>query len=571
MALGALSRLGAARRRLNMPVRKPPRRLQLGPVVGHTDAASSRIWIQVRAGDDPAQYALRVEGVGLFPFVSTEFGTVEFGTAIATAFGLQPDLRYRYRVIRRGRFIPGADGTFRTLPPPASMTNLLFCAISCNLAEDGAWEQFGEFVERSQPSFVLMMGDQVYMDEDEPDIFEEHLDSDPATRRKAMAEKYRANWSRAVVRKLMSNLPTYMVWDDHDIRDGWGSSAGDSPTLAAQHPRGAKIFAKTNAYFEDARDVYWHFQGCHNPLPGDYRDPAAQPDPAFPNYIARPPPHGQRLGMPFVFRCGRLMVLVLDSRGERDVFRRQHPILGTRQWQFIDEVLARLPADADALAVVTSTPIASLDPDGQTQRLFGDRTDDVEAFKRGDEKELFHPKSTEDVSDLFKAAVSARLSRAAGRQFNLGNFKVSAIDEARDQWSHRFARPEQVDLLRKSAAARLANRSPGAPRELFFLSGDIHIGCTFEVSLPKPSTKALSLTSSGISAIEGDTQPLIGVFVDQEFSLGKGIRSTLKNVVNRFNFGVLQVQPTGRGAKVFGTVAHEGNSFAAGLDLKDIL
>ena len=65
----------------------------------------------------------------------------------------------------------------------------------------------------------------------------------------------------------------YMVWDDHDIRDGWGSLAADSPTMAAQHPRGAPIFRKCTAYFEDARDVYWHFQGCRNPLPGDYRDP----------------------------------------------------------------------------------------------------------------------------------------------------------------------------------------------------------------------------------------------------------------------------------------------------------
>ena len=80
----------------------------------------------------------------------------------------------------------------------------------------------------------------------------------------------------------------------------------------------------------------------------------------------------------------------------------------------------------------------------------------------------------------------------------------------------------------------------------------------------------MSLTSSGISAVE-DVQPLIGVFVDQEFAVAKGIRSTLVNVVNQFNFGVVQVQPTGRGAKVFGTVAHEGNSFAASLDLKDIL
>jgi len=87
-------------------------------VVGHTDDGSTRIWIQIRALDDPAQYALRVEGVGLFAFISTEGSAIEFGTAIATVVGLQSDLRYRYRVTRRGRFIAGASGTFRTLRHP---------------------------------------------------------------------------------------------------------------------------------------------------------------------------------------------------------------------------------------------------------------------------------------------------------------------------------------------------------------------------------------------------------------------------------------------------------------------
>ena len=95
--------------------------------------------------------------------------------------------------------------------------------------------------------------------------------------------------------------------------------------------------------------------------------------------------------MPFVFRCGRLVVLVLDSRGERDVFRRGVPVLGAEQWEFIEQVFANLPADVEALAVVTPTPIASLDPDGQVQKLMGDRTDDVEAFKRGDEEEPVQP------------------------------------------------------------------------------------------------------------------------------------------------------------------------------------
>ncbi|HSA73833.1 MAG TPA: hypothetical protein VLD84_07760, partial [Nitrososphaeraceae archaeon] len=69
-------------------------RLKLGPLVGHTDEASSRIWIQ--AIDDPEKYQLRVPSAGIFPFKSTETSIglpLEFHTAIATAIGLRPDWR----------------------------------------------------------------------------------------------------------------------------------------------------------------------------------------------------------------------------------------------------------------------------------------------------------------------------------------------------------------------------------------------------------------------------------------------------------------------------------------------
>jgi hypothetical protein len=42
-------------------------------------------------------------------------------------------------------------------------------------------------------------------------------------------------------------------------------------------------------------------------------------------------------------------------------------------------------------------------------------------------------------------------------------------------------------------------------------------------------------------------------------------------VVNTFNFGVVHVIPTGAGAKVHSVVAHEGNSFAVGVDVADLL
>jgi hypothetical protein len=543
--------------------RRAINRLQLGPVVGHTDEVSARVWIQ--AFDDPARYSLRVQGAGFYPFVSTEGGRLEFNTGIAAAVGLRPEWQYRYSVLRLGRLIHGAGGSFRTMPQDSSMASLLFCAISCSSAEeDGLWDPFGRFVEDSLPQFVLMMGDQVYLDEDEPDVFEAHFESTSSVRRRAMAEKYRLNWSRDPVRRVLANVPTYMVWDDHDARDGWGSSAGDSPTLLARHPRGEEIFRKSTAYFEDARDVYWHFQGCHNPVPQGVVDPV------LPNYIDGPVERGRRRAMPFVFRCGRLVVLVLDSRGERDAFREEFPVLGAEQWQFIDQVFANLPADVEALAVVTPTPIASIDPDGQVMKLMGDRTDDVEAFKRGDLEGLLNPKSTESKKDLLLAAAGARLTRLSGRPVNLGSFKVSNIDEARDQWSHKFSRPEQADLLRKTGLARLSNRVTGSPRQLMFLSGDIHNGCIFDVSVLKPRYKASSLTSSGISKVEGRTLA-VGVFVDEDFAVAPGIRSTLREVVPDFNFGVVQVIPTGSGATLHGAVAHEGNAFALGVDLADLL
>ena len=140
--------------------------------------------------DDPARYGLRVEGVGLFKFESTEFGAVEFGTAIALVTSLQPDLRYRYRVVRAGRFVRGANGSFRRRPTQQ---------------------------------------------------VQQHFHSDSVTRRRAMAEMYRLNWSRDPVRQVLANVPRYMVWDDHDIRDGWGSLASDSPIAAAQYPQTASV------------------------------------------------------------------------------------------------------------------------------------------------------------------------------------------------------------------------------------------------------------------------------------------------------------------------------------------
>jgi hypothetical protein len=346
-----------------------------------------------------------------------------------------------------------------------------------------------------------------------------------------------------------------MMWDDHEIRDGWGSLACDSPTLVQKFPRGQAMFDQCDSYFRDARDVYWHFQACRNP-------PLELP--------FEGPPFTARQAMPFVFLCGRVLVLMLDSRGQRDVFRDELPILGEEQWEFVDQLFANLSADVDAIVVMTPTPIASMDPHGSSQKLVGGRTDDIEAFKKGDIDNVLHPKSTKEAGDLLQAVAGSYASRVVGRPVNLGNFKVANVDEARDQWSHKFARPEQQRLLSAAAHARSSNRPPAMPRALLFVSGDIHVGALFDIEMSDPKCRFASITASGISTFE-DPVPTVGAIVDEEFKVATGIHSKLRDVVTEFNFGVVQVVPTGAGAEIFPSIAHEENGLTVGIDLSKIL
>lgn len=545
-------------------------RLILGPIVGHTDHCSTRIWIQVP--DDPSRYRLRVHGAGLFRFASTEaVGNLEFGTALAEASGLRADYSYRYAVVRDGRTIAGSRGAFRTMPDPASLAHLTFCAISCNVAEaSGQWEALGKYIASAKPQFLLMMGDQLYLDEGEPNLFSSELRHLPRPKRRAaIAEKYRQNWSRPFVRDVLANIPVYMMWDDHDIRDGWGSTPADSPTMVAMYPRGRPIFDLCNSYFEDCRDAFWNFQGCHNPRPSNI-----SADPSLFNYIDAVPPPGARQAMPYALRCGRLVVLVVDSRGERDVFSANRPILGVKQWEFINRLFANLPADVEALAVVTPTPLASLDPHGPTMKLMGDRTDDIEAFKRGDADATLDLSPDTSKKQLALAILNVHVapisSAFTGSQPNLGHFKLSGIDEARDQWSHKYSRPEQIELIRTAGRARLTNRPPGSPRALIFLAGDIHVGARFALRCEDPPFDALSLVSSGINVVFSDP-PTIDVILSREVNVAFDIRSTLQEVTVKPNFGVVDVVPTGKGAKINGAIEYEGVSKAFGLDISHYL
>jgi hypothetical protein len=514
--------------------------LVLGPIVGHTDHSSTRIWIQ--AGSNPAEYTLRVPGRGLFPFVSTEGTELEFGTAIAVADGLLPERRYSFQVLQRGHVVPGGRGSVRTMPPPGSMADVLFVTISCSdFKQDGAWRALEQFVRDQQPRFILMVGDQVYLDfgSAREKIWPTHIDTAPPKRRQLMADRYREHWQRGPVRRVMANTPVYMLWSDHEVRDGWGSWASDSPTLQAKYPKGAQIAAKYNAFFEDARSLYWHFQMCHN----------------FETPIAQPYTPGARMAIPVQFRCGRLVVLMLDDRGDRDLWRDTNRALGDAQWTFIDtEFLPNLPGDVDAVVFATQGPIVAMSPNGEVMRRLGPREDDVPLFARGDARGLL---ALQDKSGSKAEYAAAAVDRVIFKDLLPDNdVEIGQFDDLRDQWSHPRCRPEQERLIRRAGDARTANRG-GPPRAVMFVGGDIHSGALYDVEVSDPPFTAPCLVSSGIAQAR---LHVVGLKMDDDHQVAGGIRATLRDVVGDYNFGVTHVLFNGGTPLVQNALGHPGTS-----------
>ena len=99
-----------------------------------------------------------------------------------------------------------------------------------------------------------------------------------------------------------------------------------------------------------------------------------------------------------------------------------------------------------------------------------------------------------------------------------------------------------------------------------------HVGSIFDIAVSDPPYTIVSLTSSGISAKqEVDADLYVGTFVDEVFTVARGIRSVLREIVPDYNFGVVQVLQTGDGAEVNALIAHVGNAFAAGFDISDLI
>jgi hypothetical protein len=211
-----------------------------------------------------------------------------------------------------------------------------------------------------------------------------------------------------------------------------------------------------------------------------------------------------------------------------------------------------------------------MSPTGQVQHLLGHRTDDVELLKAGDAAGLRELQGSGDkgFGELVLSAFGGWAANTLGVGNEIGSFKLGDIDDARDQWSHRTSRTEQEALIKAAVGAMRTNRLADMPRGLTFVGGDLHSGGLFDIETDSSPSAVPLLVSSGIGRRNDPSDPLLHTVMDESFDVAPGIKATMRTMVNDYNFGLVQVVPTGATPIIEPAVAHAGNSWAWGLRVK---
>ncbi len=121
----------------------------------------------------------------------------------------------------------------------------------------------GEHYPESPFSLAIMGGDQVYADQIwdnslAPSVKgwsisdkKDRLEWIPPNKTKSEVEKFYENlyiekWNQKEMAQILATIPTIMMWDDHDIFDGWGSYDKDIQNCDMYKT----IFAAAKKYFE---------------------------------------------------------------------------------------------------------------------------------------------------------------------------------------------------------------------------------------------------------------------------------------------------------------------------------
>jgi hypothetical protein len=306
------------------------RHVLLGPFIADVTASSAKVWLY-KSGIAPSQTECITVTLHRGSIEAEEIQHREvhlsyedFGVGIIQFEALHPDTLYYYRLWQNyPQHIPvdlqGLNHTdlyFRTLPEHGFDEQLDFLLMSCHNPEtasddhfDGfaVWARIPEIIqENKNVRFCILCGDQVYGDDLEGQILTEYrTDSEEMkdqTKRLRRSQQlylgiYERFWNNIHYRKVLCSLPAILMWDDHDITDGWGSREDSFEDKSA-----SEFKPEWKALFTVAKSVFERMQASRNPAPPVLHYP---------------------YGFDTCFRIGSAGFAVADLRSNRNVRKRR--------------------------------------------------------------------------------------------------------------------------------------------------------------------------------------------------------------------------------------------------------
>ncbi|MEP9394663.1 alkaline phosphatase D family protein [Gordonia sp. VNQ95] len=352
--------------------------LVLGPVLRHVDETSALIWVQT---DRAAEVEVLSCAARTFEVHGSHF-------ALVLVDGLEPDTVNAYQVAVNGRQVwPEPDSEF---PPsiirtrgPASATRNRVVFGSCRFprtddpnldkklgidALDSYATRLAGLAHEQWPDALLLLGDQVYADELTPRARRNlagrrpstDLPDDEVVSFDEYASLYRHTWGDPEIRWILSTVPTAMIFDDHDIRDDWNTSAAWQEQINRQPWWRERIRAGLVSY--------WVFQHIGNLDPAvlatdpDYQDVLDIDGDCWSRLVdladrADTESDGRK-GLRFSFRwdLGRARLIVVDSRNGRILAEGDRKMLSDQEFEWFEAQLTDSPEAVDHLMIATSLP-----------------------------------------------------------------------------------------------------------------------------------------------------------------------------------------------------------------------
>lgn len=355
--------------------------LLLGPVLRHVGTTTAMVWVQT---ERPAT----VEVLGCS---APTFEVQGFHYAMVPVEGLTEDSITEYEVLVDGtKAWPEADTEF---PPsviktrgPNTSDRLRLIFGSCRYPKTGDAKldaklgddaldcyatRLPELPVEEWPDALILLGDQVYADELTPQA-RQHLAGGRSGRSKGHRPPdevvsfgeyeglYRHTWGDPEIRWIMSTLPTAMIFDDHDIRDDWNTSAAWRAEVNQKPWWRDRIRAGLASY--------WVYQHLGNLAPGELLA-----DPDYQKVLAAEGDTWAHLsdladradaevdgdkGLRFSYRwdLGRSRLIMVDSRNARILDSGDRKMLGDREFAWLEDQIDEDPAAVDHLILGSSLP-----------------------------------------------------------------------------------------------------------------------------------------------------------------------------------------------------------------------